>query len=319
MVALTGFEITVVVFVVFLAIVVAALLLYLLRRLKDRKTKLLNELDQRPGLSRDRAFNRLAMARREAQMLSDQGVDVARAQELIAEGQGAFDTRRFDRAYEAAQSAHEALVTARQRGSRTTGTPLPSTTPSPSPGRAATGPTPAIAPSEVTAPVASELPPRPTIAKNQAESQFQIRLLSEEIDSLPARRAKDPSVVQASEFRRQASEATAKGDYTEAFRLALRGRRALGSTLETLPLTGGGTGSGSAEPGNGGGAKGDLAEAAETVAGGERCPECGYPSLAGDAFCRGCGRPKATLTCSTCGAPRGASEPFCGQCGSRFP
>jgi len=291
----------------------------MLRRLKERRANLLNELDPSRGSIQDRAFNRLAMARREAGMLSDQGVDVSRAKELIAEGQGAFDTQRYDQAYRSAQSAHEALVNARLRGSRTTGSPLPSTTPPPASGvTAPAGPSSAGGPSAA-APSAAEPPVRPIIAKNQAESQFQIRLLTEEIAALPPRRAKDPSVVQASDLRRQATEAAAKGDFTEAFRLALRGRRALGSTLETLPLGPGGTATGASEAANGGPTKGDIAEAAESVAAGDRCPECGYPTLAGDAFCRGCGKPKAAMTCSTCGAPRGANEPFCGQCGSRFP
>lgn len=318
MAGLNSLEITVLVFVVFLAVVVVALLLYMMRRLKERRAKLLNDLDQGRGSIQDRAFNRLAMARREARVLSDYGVDVSHAEELIAEGQGAFDTQRFDQAYRSAQSAHEALVNARIRGSRTTAAPLPSTTASLSAGHAPAGTAPTGGPSPVVPP-ASELPSRPTIAKNQAESQFQIRLLTEEIDTLPARRMKDPTVVQASELRHQASEAFAKGDFTEAFRLALRGRRTLGSTLETLPLGPVGADTGSAEPGNGSGMKGDVTAAAENVAGGERCPECGYPMLAGDAFCRGCGKPKAAMTCPTCGAPRGASEPFCGQCGNRFP
>ena len=311
MAALSGFEIAAIVVVVFLAVVVIGLLLYLLRRLRNRRDKLLSELDNRPELTQDRAFNRLAMARREASLLADQGVDVARAQELIAESQGAFDNRHYDRAYETAQSAHEALVTARQRGSRTTGTPLPSA--SPTVGRGTTG-APVAAAATVPAPPPPETPARPVIAKNQAESQFQIRLLTEELGALPPRRSKDPSRIQAAEFARMASEAFAKGDYTEAFRLALKGRRALGGSVESLPLTG----SGEAPTADGEAAKPDLAETARTVAGGERCPDCGYPMLAGDSFCRGCGKPKGTMTCPSCGAPRGADDPFCGRCGTRF-
>jgi len=313
MAGLSGFEISILVVVVFLAIVVVALLLYLLRRLRSRRTKLLNELDNRPQLTQDRAFNRLAMARREAHVLADQGVDVTRAQELIAESQGAFDNRHYDRAYEAAQSAHEALVNARLKGRLTTGAPLPSSPPTV--GRGA----PASAPSPVPTPPPAETPARPTIAKNQAESQFQIRLLDEELGALPARRAKDPGRLQAAEYARLASEAFAKGDYTEAFRLALKGRRALGGPVESLPLTGGGAEAGATASGNGGVARADIAETAATVAGGERCPECGYPTLAGDSFCRGCGRPKGPVTCPSCGAPRGADESFCGRCGTRFP
>jgi hypothetical protein len=287
-----------------------------LRRLRARRTKLLNELDNRPDLTQDRAFNRLAMARREAHVLADQGVDVTRAQELIAEGQGAFDNRHYDRAYEAAQSAHEALVNARQKGSRTTGMPLPSVSPTVGRGTAVAPATPAAT---VSTPPSAETPARPTIAKNQAESQFQIRLLTEELAALPPRRGKDPSRIRAAEFARQASEAFTKADYTDAFRLALKGRRALGGPVESLPLTGGGAAADAAPTAIGETAKPDIAQTAETMAGGERCPECGYPTLAGDAFCRGCGRPTGTMTCPSCGAPCGADEPFCGRCGSRFP
>lgn len=318
MVALSGFEIVTLVFVVFVAVVVVGLLLYLLRRLKSRREKLLHDLDSRPALSQDRAFNRLAMARREAEILSGQGVDVRHAQELIAESQGAFDTRHFDRSYEVAQSAHEALVTARRQGARTTNPPLPSSSSGPRPGLEALGAAPASLASAAS--TAAE-PPRPTIPKNRAESQFQIELLTEELSAKSAAKAKDPSVAQAAELKGEASEAFDKGEFTDAFRLALRGRRALGGNVESLPSQG----SSGARPapavgaGNGTGTATDLTQTVETVAEGERCPECGYPTLPGDAFCRGCGRPYAGMTCPSCGAPRGADESFCGRCGTRFP
>lgn len=316
--ALSGLEIGFIVFVIFLAVVVAGLLLYLLRRLKNRRAKLLSELEDRPELNQDRAFNRLAMARREAGILAGQGVDVQRAQDLIAESQGAFDLHHYDRAYQVAQSAHEALVNARLQGARTTGIPLPSSGIPPSgPGPAGT-PLPGGPSLAGSAPTA-EPPARPTIPRYRAESQFQIHLLTEELEALPARRASDPSGVQAAALKRKASDAFDRGDFTEAFRLALRGRRALGGTVESLPATGAGAVPSAPEGENGSGATPDLARTAENVAGGERCPECGYPALAGDAFCRGCGRPRTTMTCPSCGAPRGAQEPFCGRCGARFP
>ena len=67
-----------------------------------------------PTIRQDRAFNRIAMARREAELLTSSGVDVASAQDLIAQAQGAFDHQDFDRAYVSAQSAHELLVAARR-------------------------------------------------------------------------------------------------------------------------------------------------------------------------------------------------------------
>jgi len=319
---LTGFEISAIAVVVVLGIIVAAMLLYLLRRLKKRREKLIGELSGTPELSQDRAFNRLAMARREAEVLAGQGVDVQRAQELIAEGQGAFDTHHYDQAYQSAQSAHEALVTARQRGGRSTGTPLPSRSNPVSTSRASPGPAAPRAPlvgAVPASPTPAEAEARPTIAKNQAESQFQIRLLTEEIAALSARRAKGPDGLQAADWKRQATDAFAKENYTEAFRLALKGRRTLGGSIESLPATPGASVGPTSAPSNGNGAAPDAEGAAESVASSERCPECGYPIIAGDGFCRGCGKPRVGATCPSCGAPRGAQEPFCGRCGSRFP
>jgi hypothetical protein len=316
---LTGLEIGAIVLVVILVIVVAGLLLYLLRRLKNRRAKLISELENRPELIQDRAFNRLAMARREARVMSDRGVDIQRAQELIAEGQAAFDLRHYERAYEVAQTAHESLVNALVKGARSTGTPLPSGEPVPRSKPAASGAAPAVAPLSASAPPAGEAPVRRTIPKYRAESQFQIRLLTEEIAGLPTRRKKEANAVQAADLMRQASAAFDREDYSEAFRMALKGRRALGGTVESLPATGLGTGQPASGAGNGAAPAADPAQAAEKVAAGERCPECGYPALAGDAFCRGCGRPRGALTCPSCGAPRGEQEPFCGRCGARFP
>jgi len=316
--ALTGFEIGAIVVVVVLAVVVAGLLLYLLRRLKNRRAKLMSELEDRPELNQDRAFNRLAMARREAQILAGQGVDVERARELIAEAQGAFDLRHFDQAYQSAQSAHEALVNARAQGARSTGTPLPSSGPSAYPASAPPSASHGAAPPPAAATPVAESPPRPSIPKYRAESQFQMRLLTDELEALPARRRKEPGGLQAARLGREASAAFERADYPEAFRLALKGRRALGGTLESLPPSPTPASRPAPEGGNGTGATPDLTRTAETVASGERCPECGYPALAGDAFCRGCGRPRAAMTCPSCGAPRGEQEPFCGRCGARF-
>ncbi len=312
MTTLSGTEIVAIVFVVVLAVIVAALLLYLLRRLKNKRAKLLSELSDKPELSQDRAFNRIAMARREVGILVGQGFDVHRAQELIADAQGAFDTRQYDRAYQLAQSAHESLVNARQAGTRTTGTPLPSKGSGTAPALGATGAAAAAPPVS-----ASTSPERPVIPKDRVESQFQLRLLGEELDALPSGRARDPTVAGATALRGQASAAFDRGDYSAAFRLALRGRRTLGGTLETLPPAGAATTG--APKGDANGASTDASQAAEAAASKERCPDCGYPAVSGDAFCRGCGRPQAPLTCPTCGSPRGATEPFCGRCGSRFP
>lgn len=280
-------------------------LLYLRRRLKERREKLLGELRDRPELIRDRAFNRLAMARREADLLGQQGVDVSRPRALISESQGAFDNRGYDRAYELAQQAHEALVHARQDRVPLASAPTaasPSTAPSPS----------GVPP----APVSTAPPsPAPSIPKNRAESQFQMRLLDTELDAARNDPARSAACSEASRFRADAGTAFDRGDFTDAFRLALKGRRAIGAPVESLPAT-----PGAAGPASGANrAPVDPARSAEETASAERCPSCGYPLLAGDAFCRGCGEPRSDpMTCPQCGAARQSSDGFCGRCGTSF-
>lgn len=315
MTVLTSTEIIAIVFIVVLAVILVGVGLYVIRRLRQRRADLVAELNDKPVLNQDRAFNRLAMARREAGILAGQGVDVRRAQDLIADAQGAFDTHQYDHAYRVAQSAHEALVNARQAGSRTAGASLPSKPSGTAPPLGATGgAAPAAVPDS-----ASATPERPAIPKNRAESQFQLQLLGEELDALPTARTRQAPAPEAAALRKQASAAFDRGDYTGAFRLALRGRRTLGGTLETIPPPSGATPGTPKRTADVGGPASDPAQAAETAAGGERCSDCGYPTLPEDAFCRGCGRPHTPLTCPTCGSPRGADEPFCGRCGSRFP
>ncbi len=304
MASLTATEITLVVTAVIIAIVVIAMLLYLMRRLRDRKAKILGELADRPQLIQDRAFNRIAMARRESEILARQGSDTARARGLIAQAQGAFDVRNYDGAYQYAQQAHETLVHARSDGAR-----LPSGAGPSTPLHTSAAPAAAAASPPVPAPA-------PTIPKNRAESQFQLRLLDQELDAAKKDRASHPTVREATQFRADAGAAFDRGDFTEAFRLALRGRRAIGATVESLPVTPGAP-AGIDEPNGGAGAP-DPTRAAEIAASAGRCPHCGYPALPGDAFCRGCGEPRVPTACPKCGAARQPNDTFCGRCGTPF-
>lgn len=306
--ALTNTEIVAVAAVAVLGVVIIAVMLYTLRRLRRRRDRLLGELADRPHLVQDRAFNRLSMARRESAILSEQGTDVTRAGELIAQSQAALDLRNFDRAYELAQQAHESLVSAR----RDARSPLPSSAPPKSSSPAGSGPP--IGPAASAEPPAPAPPPSPSLAKNRAESQFQLRLLDQELASAQTDRARSASTQEASRIRSDAGAAFDRGEFTEAFRLALRGRRTLGATIEGLPA--GRPVEGVAALPNGAPATLDLTQTAEQVAGAERCPECGYPALPGDAFCRGCGVPRASANCPKCGARRTPSDTFCGRCGA---
>jgi len=291
MTGLTSNEITVLVAVLLVCIVLVALGLVLIQRIRRRRDQLRIELSSRPELVSDRAFNRLAMARREIDVLAGQGGDVERARDLVAQSQAAFDSRDFPRSYELAQTAHETLVAARKR-------PLPTG------GRPAAGPV--VAPAATADPAA---PPPSGLAPHRAESQFQMRLLEQSLDSVPP---SDGRRKEATALLGQARTAYDRAEYGDAFRLALRGRRALGASIEALPAVG------PRPPAGGATSPADPTQLAEATAASERCPLCGYPMRADDAFCRGCGAPRTDASCPACGASRAPSDTFCGKCGKPF-
>jgi len=302
---------------VVLAIVAAGVLLFVIQRLKRRRAQLLADLNRPSPLLPDRAFNRLEMARREEGILARQGTDVTRARELIAQSQSAFDLRQFSRSYELAQSAHEALVHARQ------GVPIPSG-PAPAAVAGASDPEargPAAAGRGPLAPVeAGASAPWPSaspvsrLPHHRVESQFELHLLTSELERARAERPNAAAIGAAAGLRDQAQSAFDRQQYTDALRLALKGRRELGSDLGTVA---GGPTTSAASGGADGGAM-DPAGAAEQAAASSRCPQCGYPARADDTFCRGCGLPRQPVVCPRCGADRAPSDTFCGRCGERF-
>jgi hypothetical protein len=305
--------------IVVLGVIGAALGLLAIKRLKARRAQLLNDLTTSPRHAGDRAFNRIEMARREIAILGRQGADTARARDLIAQAQAAFDMSQFPRAYELAQSAHEALVHARQTGPLGGAGPAlfapvgPPTPAAPRAGAPAASLDPAALPA-TTSPTASAAPAVPRLAPNRAESQFQIRLLDSDLDSARSSRGSPSMVATASALRSQAQAAFDREQYTDALKFALRGRRELGGKVETLAPS-----PGSSAPAVAADAPGaDLSMMAERAASGTRCPQCGYPTRPDDGFCRGCGRPLTPTACPKCAAPRGASDTFCGKCGERF-
>ena len=309
---MTSGEVYIALFVaVVLGVVVVAVLLVAIGRLKRRRAQLLDELKNAPELIHDRAYNRLAMARREVEILARQGTDVTRAREMIAQSQSAFDLGKFDRSYELAQSAHESLVAARS------GRPLSSTAGAqPLSSRASPAPAPGAGASS--APPATERPgdlpdpgSRNPLVPNQAQAQFELKLLDADLAEAQRTRPAHPATLAAVELRANAQTSWEAGQYTDSFRFALRARRSLGSVeaVGPSPGTGGSTPSPPAL---------DAADAAERAASSARCPECGNPVNADDAFCRGCGVPRAPSVCPGCGAPRGIRDAFCGRCGRTF-
>lgn len=295
----------------------AGILLLAISRLRRRRAQLLNELQSPPALQHDRAYNRLSMAKRELEILARQGTEVTRARELISQAQFALDQRKFDRAYELAQSAHEALVAAR-RGSPLSPAAGSARAPvnSDSSGSLARPAAAGGAATGVARPAPSSNgpridPARPSLARHQVESQFELRVLDGEILEANRTRPTNPGTLAAIELRTSAQVAWDRADYTETLRLALKARRSLGS-VETVAAPVGGS---PAAPAAG---SDDPAEAAERAASMARCPDCGYPVGPEDAFCRGCGVPRVANACPSCGTPRAPDDVFCGHCGKGF-
>jgi len=273
MAGLTSEEILAIVLVVVICTAMAAVGVLLLQRLRRRRDQLRGELSSRPEAVSDRAFNRIAMARREADILGRQGVELSRVRELIGEAQAEFDGRRFEHAYSLAQSAHELLVAARQRP------PSVATGPSPSPPTAPGGSEPRSSP-----PSAAKIP------AHRAEAQFQLRLLQDEIAGAATSEAGNGRRLQAQALATQAQQAFDRGDYAESFRLALKGRREGGRPIETVAPPGPPAPSGTSA--EGAGPADDPERTADSLASLARCPQCGHPMGPTEQFCRGCGSPR---------------------------
>lgn len=293
---------------IILLVVVVFAAFHLLRRYRLRRLEALRGGAATPRLAGDRAHNRLALARREADLLEAQGGDVTPARQLIDLAGQSLDARNFDRAYELAQAAHETLVKARREPARHRAAPPPAAAekgpaaiPGAGGGRPPAGGSPAPAPAP--------------LPKNRAEAQFQLRLFEQDLASASKDPATAAQVAEARDLYVQAHAAFTRADYAEAFRLSLRGRRRVGGHIEALGPAGPTTAAG---PGQAATVPTDPALSAEEVASQERCALCGHPVVAGDAFCRGCGAARTPRTCPTCGAPRQPTDTFCGRCGERY-
>jgi hypothetical protein len=291
----------------------AAGLLYILnRRLKSRIASLRESLgDGSPEYADDRSFNLLAIARAEAATLRRNGVDVHVAEAAIADGERALRRRDYEDATRSARRAHELLVAQRIEGSTAApaASPPPSRSMPTSPPGQGPAPTPNSLPDSPVAPVpaaaAGEPAPAPRLAKNRAESRFQMSLLKEEIDAAAKEGPEGSAVTEARKGALDAQSAYDRADYTESLRLALRARRSLGARIETLPPP--------------------LTRIPPTPApvpsaagpsGTEPCGTCGRPLKASDKFCRSCGTAKVPTACAACGTPLEPGDRFCAGCGA---
>lgn len=301
-----------------LSLVVGA---FVLLRLRARRRGLKAELADSPAFADDRAHNQIALARSEMQVLGREGFDLTRAEALLKQAEAEFARHDNVDAVRTARRVHQLLVDLRADRARTGGA-SPSAAASPpiaeSPLPARSSPPqelPTVGADASDGAEAPETPARPP--KNRMEAHFQLSLLTEEIARRPGGAASStPTVREGEELRAAAQKSYAAGDYTEALRLALRGRRRLGSPLETLPAGGrpATTTSPRAPPSTpeviGLGASPPEAPV------GARCPGCGRELLPGDQFCRGCGRSVGTATCPRCQGPIDRNDTFCGRCGA---
>jgi Double zinc ribbon len=312
----TWLEVSVAVLLVALS---AVLGYFVVQRLRAQRQRIVADLASSPVFADDRAFNQIRIARSELDVLKREGHDVPRAAELIDQAEVELRGHHNVDAVRLAQNAHQLLVQARQSSSG----PL-APAPGPTPWRAtippvaptfAGGPRPAVdllhgeGPGAHAAPIAPasgtgtsaipEVPGRPP--KNRMEAHFQMTLLVEDLAAAPDATGR----AEAERLRASAQASYASTDYTEALRLALKGRRSLGARLETL-----GSGRPTAPPSP---TNAPLA-APETV--GRTCSQCGRPIRSDDQFCRGCGATNSPSACPRCRAEIAPTDTFCGRCGS---
>ena len=284
------------------------LLLILRRRLRLRLASLRSELGESPEHVDDRSYNLLRIARSEADVLARQGVDVHAATDVLAEADASLRRRDYDGALACARRAHEVLVALRDSPAtgRTSAVPFPSMTPFSGP--RSNGPSSNdSAPASDGPPEMGSAPPPARLAKNRAESHFQISLLNEEIER---EAAGQPAAGALAEVRQGATDAQGaydRGDYTEALRLALRGRRRLGARIESLPAP---TVRIPPSPSP------EVPVRSDVPVGTAPCASCGRPLRLSDRFCRGCGASRAPTSCPSCSTPLEPDDKFCAACGA---
>ncbi|MCI4356716.1 MAG: zinc ribbon domain-containing protein [Thermoplasmata archaeon] len=287
----------------------AGLLWILRRRLNARIAALRSQLGDSPEFTDDRSYNLLRIARSEADVLARQGVDVQAAREILAEADAALRRRDFDGALSAARRAHDLLVRLREGpsipnrmppASRSMTSTPPQRDPASTPNAPFVDASPGPAPSAGDAPVT----PAPRLAKNRAESHFQIRLLGEEIARGAPEGAPTGALAEAQRGAADAQHAYDAGEYTEALKLALRTRRRLGAPIESLPAP---TTRIPPTP---------APVAPSGPSGTEPCATCGRPLKLSDRFCRACGATRSPTTCPKCSTPLEPGDRYCAGCGA---
>ncbi len=166
---------------------------------------------------------------------------------------------------------------------------------------------------------------RRSLPKNFLEARFELKMLVDELAAAEAASSGHADFREASLLAQQSQKALDRKDFTEGLRLAVRGRRRLGSQrLETISLSPGTV----VEPPPGptpmaqrSSGPPPVPEAAPDPDGPAKplavpCPRCGRENPADNRFCRGCGKPLTQPKCPRCQRVVELEDAFCGSCGA---
>ena len=297
----------------------------------------LTELAQRENVSmvQDRAYNQIQLGKAAADRLGRTGVDVSEARAQLDHAEASRKSGAYSAAIEQAKKAQDLLAAARAGSAPSTGIsggapgssggasappvispPLTASPAGPgpllSPGGAPSGSSGAFGRMEESVP--STTPSK--APKNKMEAHFQLSLARDELDKARATKPVPKTLREADSLFTQGQAAYDKEDFTEALRLALKSRRALGTHVESLPVRG--------IPAAVSGTTATVAVDSSVVPSaassepsfGQKCPKCGRTAAPSDQFCRSCGTPIPPSLCSSCGSPLLSGDRFCGKCGA---
>ena len=290
---------------------------YVFHRLRLRRRDLAARTES-PSSEEDRAFNAIRLARAGADRMAEEGYDVDTIRQLVAEAVAAERRRDSASALQFATQARESLVTLRSNpfpsagglGAGADARAAHETSPPDSEllgsGGGWAGPAPAV-PSG-----SSEEPPRAKLPPHQVEARFAISALERDLGGTAPAPA-NGTRGEAAEYLGQARSAYARADYSEAWRLALRGRRRIGGPVESVTLS-------FPRPDRPASSPAEVPPAGERgpdeISGAAICSSCGRRNGPADRFCRGCGRSLGPLACARCGVPNSAEDRYCGGCGA---
>ncbi|HEV2166836.1 MAG TPA: zinc ribbon domain-containing protein [Thermoplasmata archaeon] len=290
------------------------------------------ELAESSARTEERAHNQIVLDEAELATLAREGFDLERPRGLLKEARAAFDRRDFHRALQTSKSVHDSLVKLRRSGALVEAEDAGGAAPS-----ALRGPVDRASPT-LEGPLSmggiaalEGSTTRAAIPKNRMEARFQLTLLTDELVEAVRTQPNDGRVAEANRLAAEAKALEERSEYTDALRLALRARRALGGKVETLPP--GTLGLPSVPAPRGSGRVGDSegpprSDAATGPAppgpssnptsahGFGECPSCHRPVRPGDAFCRSCGTAVLPAKCPRCGATLEPDDRFCPRCGS---